>query len=457
MGCVDLWWVDISCCVGMGVCLELYAARQKRFAELLDARNYEELTRVFPRSESAWLQRLANENATDEVLMEAIEHCRKSWKIWSFVLEHIVQGKHQLGDDDVAELLEECVEAVGRDFDSGDVLPKLQELLKAREIELPKEATQVLSTVINKHFPKSHSRDESSLERSQSDRKIFEVKQKFDPMLFPAKSSFTLDTEIANECLHALASRPEDQESLLQLLVFAYNDDPASWVLYCDWLAASGRSEDAQTVIEKAANQYVNYNPNMKVLAGSRLGGIDVSGAEVWYWKALQSGDVGLIDCAGLEKIASLVPASRWHTLIPPNTSQRRFAEYLVWKETSDVQALLNLAADTRQSNIEVVLSEGDLMLYCLALDKLGAAVEAEDMRMLKQHGKEILQWLPETHRMHAVIDSLLEKDKSVPRPVSRAPPPPVRNTQTQHNAKRPLPGYTPGWLASEYAKKHNI
>lgn len=44
------------------------------------------------------------------------------------------------------------------------------------------------------------------------------------------------------------------------------------------------------------------------------------------------------------------------------------------------------------------------------------------------------------------------------PRPAGKAPPRPVIDVNRQQRAaKRALPGYTPGWLAAEYAKKHNI
>jgi len=44
------------------------------------------------------------------------------------------------------------------------------------------------------------------------------------------------------------------------------------------------------------------------------------------------------------------------------------------------------------------------------------------------------------------------------PRAIGKAPPKPVIEINRQQRAtKRALPGYTPGWLAEEYAKKHNI
>ena len=78
----------------------------------------------------------------------------------------------------------------------------------------------------------------------------------------------------------------------------------------------------------------------------------------------------------------------------------------------------------------------------------------------------KILHWEPRFEKIvpheklvqifhpHPVPSFLISPIKRPPRPTSQAPP---RKPALQHQPKEPrraLPGYTPGWMAQEYAKK---
>jgi tetratricopeptide (TPR) repeat protein len=417
------WWTKC--------CSELQNIRQERFNELVRARRYEELIEEFPRSVSAWILVLRSSVSLDMV-KRGIEMCMKSWHIWSIALD-------QLGVDSLAE---EALESLGHVWDSGDVFAKIADYYKHESnTHIPS-----MNRFVNKRY----------IEGSDpSADQLYATKKRYDEQMFPdSRSSFCMDNEFATQYVDALSNWPDDQESLLQQLVLEYNDDPNSWQLYCSWLVEQERLDHAIAVAEKAACEYVAYNPNMKVHAGQVFQQCGHDPTEL-FLKALES-QPDMLECELLEVIAATIPPSKWDLAMFCDSIQYQFALYLMWCETRHNSHLDNLISSIiGRSALD--LNEHDLLMFLFAIQTLGTRSD-NIAKILRFNARKIFDALPTDNPIFAMVEDIVKNTPAPPRPVSSAPPKPENKPPaSQNSGRRVVPGYTPGWLASEYAKKHNI
>ena len=405
--------------------LELFRIRQKRFAELVDKADWELLTTEFPRSVVAWEKRLDHES----VIEEAVACCRKCPDFWLRLLESVEDP----------EVYMDALEAVGLDWDGHKVVDKVKEFLDKSGLSLDR-----FSRIVSRNS-------------KQDGNELFEIKQRYEPMVFPKNlSSFHMPPEAAQEYVGALGIEEEEVESLLQRLVFWYNDDLGSWRMYCDWLKRGKRYDDLMYVLDKACSEYVAYNPNMWAMTGKYASEIGQrkKGCE-WSREALNR-NCEFLECAWIEEISSILPIEEWSGLYSKDSLQGLFVKYLQWGETGE-QIHLEDLVETLKSRNNVDLSEAELCLFCYAFGELGNRRDARIDRILKHNAHVILRLLPECDSLRSQVVELVEGTTSAPLPVCKAPPKPVVHANTQNLPKRPLPGYTAGWMAEEYAKKHKI
>ena len=425
--------------VKMPVCMEMYRERQARFAELVDGEEWEILTREFSRSIAAWDYRLAKSSSSSraEIVESMTECCRKSVHVWEIVLS---------GVDDI-DIYCEALEAVGRAWDGHKIVVQVEEILKNRK-DVPEWIDGFLKDIVN----------EQSRIVNDDKRELFSIKARFESLVFPKQfSSFYFDQSNAKDYMESLQPWPKEQEDFLQRLVFVYNDDPESWRMYSDWLLQESRGDDLMHVLEKACSEYVQYNPNMWVMAAeyaTKDG--NQSRAIEWCEKAIQ-GRTEYLECSSLETMTAYLDPSGLDGIYPEDSTQGLFVLYLRASTSGDMTMMQRLL-EVMEKRENVDFSESDLCLYCYALG-CSEQVEwtARRDRILKYNARKIMAFLGVDHPLRAHVTGLVDGNSSAPLPISKAPPKPVVQRFNHNLPRMPLPGYTPGWLAEEYAKKHNI
>jgi len=386
----------------------------------------------FPRSVSMWEWLI--EKSPDEK-MTAIEKCRKSVKLWTCCLTDL--KLEEFDDEDLEEFFNDALDAVGLVHDSLNLMDLIESHIKQRPC-LGNKLQYYRSAAL----------------------RVSNVRSQFDPLMFPEnRSSFSMDDEIAKKYLRALTEWPDVQESLLQQLVLEYNDDPGSWQMYVDWLIKNDRQEDAVNVMDTAAETYVAYNPNMKVHAGVVRLRCNQDGTKS-FWDALNSPPdmLGYLTCESLEVISKAVAVSEWdlENRFCVGSLQYKWAKYLMWIETQSndcLEPLLNCVGESGSLEVD----DEQLLLFCFAIQKLEKQ-DANCEKILKLNSQKIFRLFPPESEVVVLVRNLVAEAPEPPRPVLHAPPKPISMPPSSATvSRRVVPGYTPGWLASDYAKKHNI
>jgi hypothetical protein len=131
------------------------------------------------------------------------------------------------------------------------------------------------------------------------------------------------------------------------------------------------------------------------------------------------------------------------------------YLRVLLFEASGDIEILQGLVKRTER----ILLDEHELLPFCFAVIQLEkskaldrAVVDSilslniERVRARFDH-KEFPELFP--------IDS--QGRPPPPRPRSKQPPNKPEIALERRDPKRALPGYTPGWMAAEYAKKHKI
>ena len=416
--------------------LELYRIRQARFFSLVDKGEWETLTSEFSRSILAWEKRLEVSNYDLSVVEQAIGSCRKCPEFWILLLDRT----------DDSEMYTDALDAVGLDWDGDKVVDKVRIHVQSRGIS--ETQSDYLSRIVNRTTRVSG-------DTSPSSKDLFEIESRYEPIVFPKNwSSFSLPKE-AVEYVDALPQL-EEQESLLQRLVLYYNDDLESWRMYCDWLERQNRKEHLMVVLETACSQYVSYNSNIWAMCAKYaldLGEEDR--AREWFREALRRSPEYL-ECEWLEKIAMALPEDEWSDIFPEDSIHGLFVRYLRWTKSGDKENLRSMV-QILKSRHNVDFPEADLCLFCYALEESGIKRDIRLDRILKQNAHKILRMLSEENPLREQVIKLVEGSTSAPLPVCKAPPKPVVHVNSHNLPKRPLPGYTPGWMVEEFAKKHKI
>jgi hypothetical protein len=404
--------------------IEVYRDRQKLFSRLVDDRAWESLTNEFPRSIIAWQKRLeavSDKHETIAILKLATSCCRKSPHLWDQLLN--------VCEDDV-EVYSEAMEAIGLIWTAESIVEKIARVLESHQ---------------------------GLVERRRDwEQGLINVKQQFESIVFPENSSsFLLPIDSAKEYIECLSEWAEEQEDVFQRLVFVYNDDLVSWRMYCDWLHARDRKEDLMDVLDTACTKYVSYNPNMWAMAAEYAQLVKEDVATEWSRQAL-SRNVEYLECASLEVIASILPEEEWSLIFPEYSSRGMFGCYLRYVKNND-QSFLGKLIEIFKDRDNVDLSDADVSLMCYALSMLGFEHGLRIDRILKHNAHKILPMMRDGAPTKDHVMAMIEGTTTAPLPVAKAPPKPVVHYHDHNVPRRPLPGYTPGWMAEEYAKKHKI
>ena len=102
-------------------------------------------------------------------------------------------------------------------------------------------------------------------------------------------------------------------------------------------------------------------------------------------------------------------------------------------------------------------LSSNETLMFAFAILQLSCDVEDEKIQKILTLNHHTLKSLFGNDLPPCLLSHEVQRRPPPPRPIGRAP---ARSASLNHQLKlprRPLPGYTPGWMAAEYAKKVNL
>jgi hypothetical protein len=159
---------------------------------------------------------------------------------------------------------------------------------------------------------------------------------------------------------------------------------------------------------------------------------------------------------AVVEFLESTIAAEKW------TRKELNFLRILQWdilRESSPDLATQSLeAVVTSVLDLgKVRLDEDDAMQFFFALGELEWPLDDKVKQMVIANSDLIKVFFPNHNLLSSVSADELEKPLP-PRPMARAPPKPVTTSNlTRVEIHRALPGYTPGSMAEEYARKHNL
>ena len=395
----------------------------------------------FPRDVDVWLRLIdctPPSSSLEDVFDRALDRCRKSTRLWQRYLELIP-------DPDI----EECVDAVGRNWDSGPILRYIINKLRPG----PKLLDQIKTTCVNSDFLEWMT---DGISRSEN-QSLFELKRSFEANLS------SLDEYI--DYVVALREKGylDEAESVYQRMIFDLNDYPDPWISYAVFLVSErGSPNHAEQLLTKACTVFAPCNYLLKFESANFF----FHTAQLAH-KASELLEQVINECwLDLDVIHQL-------TLLMPDRAigilKSLIGRFGNSEGVNAIRLMLIEHAPDDSTNImdEIlasVLSRDDLLPlvdvvpFCFAVlnsTNLNDRIR-KDVVLFRNSG------LIGDYFRADEWPSLFPKDDKgrspPPRPVRSAPPKPEQGLDRQQRAaKRALPGYTPGWLAAEYAKRHSI
>lgn len=159
---------------------------------------------------------------------------------------------------------------------------------------------------------------------------------------------------------------------------------------------------------------------------------------------------------AVVEYIQSIIAGEKW------TRKESNFLRILQWdilRESSPDLATQSLEAVVTSvlDLAKVRLDEDDVMQFFFALGELEWPLDEKLRQMVIANSDLIKVFFPNHNLLSSVPADELQKPLP-PRPIARAPPKPVSTSNLSRvEIHRALPGYTPGSMAEEYARKHNL
>ena len=193
----------------------------------------------------------------------------------------------------------------------------------------------------------------------------------------------------------------------------------------------------------------------MKIEAGKFMFEIGrVNEAIHWFMQAVEMDDIEIsiiddvIEKFKDELIYKQFIEKLWNKF---GNSGNMFLQIRLWQIGQQDDTLLRKLIDGVKSRTSKALDENEALMFGFALTKFGGIQGDEKIQNIISFNINVFQKFFPSLVPHGLA--------APPKPVSMAPPAPVSRPSTQYNreAKRTLPGYTPGWLAEEYSKKHSI
>jgi hypothetical protein len=303
------------------------------------------------------------------------------------------------------------------------------------------------------------------LENIAKNRNIFEIKRKYESGDHLTRMKY-LEYVTALEAVSV-----EEAFCIHQRIVFKYNDFPDVWIRYCDFAVKYKLLDDPFTeCIEKCCMELASWNYMMKfeflIYASEKFSGHE--GISRIFESLIST---CWLDLEVIQWIIKTRPTRAREILSQlihrfsksEYRSGSEFLQLMLFRVANDLELLERILESYAARNIEV-LSSIDLVPLCYAMSRLsreGANIpqQANVERLLRVNYFHILELgIPKPS------PALFPKDDQgrppPPRAVGKAPPKPKDGDgfhRQEREMKRSLPGYTPGYLAEQYAKKHKL
>jgi hypothetical protein len=414
--------------------MEIYEARARLRKELRESlgNSRPQMVRYleqFPRDVDVWLSLidLTGKDDLSDVFELALDRCRKSNKLWRRYLELLVEPD-----------IQDCVDAIGRNWDSGPIIKYIEGRFRPDP--------ELMRDCMNSDSRPSELYDLRKPFENSSDWSIEKYRQYID---------FLTDR-----------SYHEEAESVCQRLIFDFNDYPESWITYAEFIVkVQDQPDKAEAVLLKACRVFAPWNYYLKFQCGQ------------FFLSILpHRTDLGLelIDEVANECMFDLELIHELTVWVPQRA--RQYLEQMICRfndsEGVDFLRLMLLSHD--ESNRERLISEIINSVLTMSNDRLLDMTEVVPFCYAIVYGSDTTEKSlvhKVLYRNSGLISELFRSDEwpelfptdevgrpAPPRPITKAPPKPVTSLERQERAaKRALPGYTPGWLAAQYAKRHNI
>ena len=425
--CVRLCVCRSTCAYSMEISNELVTERKSLYKHLhakihsnskVDENSLVRFLKEFPRSENEWCLYIdiSNEQNREEICQSAIDHCRKSVKVWAKIYQHIDKLSGQFS----TTLF-------------GDIVPSIG------------------SNILGKPL----------IERVCGTFDGPVLAQPTGPM-----STFSIHPEWAQICpeiihfLHNSVNNPTTKhnptilhcEWFFHCLIFWHNDVPQVWIGYANWLVNEDRLEDAVCLLEEACDVFLPYSARMKWMAGEFFKAVHHNElAEKLFHQCiaiLMKSNIP-IDLMILESVAIHYGVEEGTELLQQALLHEEHLSYiyiLLFNLTKQEFYLEKCIAQFTNCSF----TEVEARIFAFAVENLPNLPAYVEKILTRNH--HLLVSLFGTENK-----SLMCKSTPPPKPVNSAPPKPTTQTTHHQQPHRALPGYTPGWMAADYAKKHNI
>jgi hypothetical protein len=394
----------------------------------------------FPRDVEVWLK-LVQTNPSEDMFELALSRCRKSCDLWKAYLEFSPECD-----------IEECIDAVGSNWESGPLIRHIIQNKNPEKEILHKIASQCIN---REYFGIADMFLEVSDELMSKATKVYGIKKHFE------SRNLTVDT-FKQYAEKLISSEFQDEaEAVYQRMIFKYNDIPDGWIAYANFLADNQRMTDAESLLDRACTVFAPWNYLLAFACAELfLNHKSDAKAQSFLDRVIQTCWLDLRTIDAVISLSKRTSADILQSLLDrfsPNEPGYNYLRFMLAAETNNIELLQEISNSVlSSSNRKLQLI--DLIPFCYAFMCLadtdeGNSALAKARVVLSNNFEKISElFSPEE------FPQLFPKG-GPPRPVSKAPPPPRPDgfAGQSREAKRALPGYTPGWLAAEFAKKFRI
>jgi hypothetical protein len=427
------------------------------FAEYLDE---------FPRDVSVWLEFFASLEGreAESSFILATERCHKYPEIWLSYLKWLVGN----APEKIVHAALAALEAIGSDWDCGFVVEYA--LKNTPEAEKDVVYSYAARNCVNRQYPVMHTWIPQTAEYHDhiaDNRGLYELKKKFEPTLAYSNYLGYVD--------ELLSFSVKEARAVHERMVSKYNDHVQVWMNYYHFLRLhAGEDEAYERAIQDCFQIYSRWNYMLLFQYAKDV--ILREGVQLVPQMVIDRLiETCWLDLEVIELILSIQPTDRVRILkrlIERFEQDQRIPEGIVWLRVELYKSLprlvtnrisvLESAIDSVVFKSSSILSSVDLVPFCYAFLALSEA------RVRIPHREKVDKVLKDNHA--SIIQLIVPPRLSVlvptddmgrpppPRAVNKAPPPPSGGFNRQQGQARPsMPGYTPGYLAEQNAKKFRL
>ena len=438
--------------------MEVYEARSQLRTRLLagvgrEAAAYERYLKEFPRDVSVWVKyfKVLVDSATGDQIEEAFqmatERCRKSPDVWLAYLSWLEGG----GDKEaLQDLANEIVDAIGNDWGVADVISEMARLCESGLLDA--DILDALSGLVNDYYPSLELRVRQACLSRGISPDPFLLKIRNNAVLYQQRSVLESTRLTMNNFHEFIKSCPGTAESVYQRLVFKYSDLPDSWLAYANWLKGEGRLDHAIILLETASTEYMHWNHLFTLSAAEFLNTNGEPEKSEEQYRSLLT--IAWLDIGVVELMLERYPEESQgylHALVEryPDVGYLRVLLFEVTGDYGVLQQLLDNAG-------RKLLAEDELLPFVFAV----LNVESPDRSVIDpilSLNCERIKAVFNTDEFPTLFPLDTEGRPPPPKPRSSVPLAKPTVQLESREAKRALPGYTPGWMAAEYAKKKKL